>query len=193
VRRGFVGLEPTGLHSIFKRLWLDAGADPTKVAENIETGTISFPSDNEVRNAVIEKGLYNKRIEKFVLWSYEGDLQKMSHAQLSYLPNITADHVMPRSWQGEWKKIISEAEHAAIVDLWGNLVPLSKKENSAKGAKSYAEARKILQNETAFLTTKRFLTENDYWDKETILARTKDLGDWAVNRWPKPAEKKALL
>lgn len=186
VRRGFVGLEPTGLHSIFKKLWLDAGADPAKVAVNIETGTISFPSDSDVRRAILEKGLYNKRIEKFVLWSYEADLQQMSHAQLNYLPSITSDHVMPRSWQGEWKNIISEVEHASVVDLWGNIVPLSKKENSAKGAKSYGDARKMLQNETAFLTTKRFLVENEYWDKDAIIERSKVLAEWAIARWTKP-------
>lgn len=75
VRRGFVGLEPTGLHSIFKKLWADAGADPESVKENIQTGTISFPNDTEVIEGILGKSLYKKRIEKYVLWAYEMELQ----------------------------------------------------------------------------------------------------------------------
>lgn len=193
VRRGFVGLEPTGLHSIFKRLWLDAGANAAEVASKIETGTISFPNDKDVMAAIVEKGLYKKKIEKFVLWAYEIGLQKNSYVKLSYLPDITADHVMPRSWQGDWKNIISEEDHSLVRDLWGNLVPLSKPENSAKGAKSYGEAKEMLQHETAFSTTKRFLAENSIWDKEAIIARSAELAKWAVERWPKPTKSNVLL
>lgn len=186
VRRGFVGLEPTGLHSIFKKLWSSSASDAKLVAKNLETRTISFPNDEEVKRAINEKGLYKRRIEKFVLWAYETHLQKAAYAQLGYLPDITTDHVMPQSWQGDWKNIISEQEHAAAVDLWGNLVPLSKKENSAKGARSYTEARMLLKNETAFATTKQFLEKHDQWTREAIIERTMELGLWAVSRWKKP-------
>ncbi|HUR36950.1 MAG TPA: DUF262 domain-containing protein [Terriglobales bacterium] len=185
VRRGLVGLEPTGLHSIFKKLWDDAKADPSLVKKSIQTGTISFPPDEEVLRAIEDKGLYKKRVEKYVLRSYEAHLQQTSLAKLSYLPKITADHVMPQDWQGEWKKVISKEDHERVVDLWGNLVPLSSPENSAKGAKSFGEAKALLSQETAFLTTKRLMAKTDTWDKETILARCIELADWAITRWPK--------
>lgn len=185
VRRGFVGLEPTGLHSIFKKLWSDAGADPEAVKENIQTGTISFPDDEEVLAGVLEKGLYGKRIEKYVLWAYEMELQSKSFAQLSYLPAITTDHVMPQEWKGEWKNVISQDMHSEIIHLWGNLVPLSGKENSAKHAKSFSEAKGLLAHETAFVTTKRFLHKFDTWGRDEILARTEELGKWAIQKWVK--------
>jgi hypothetical protein len=185
VRRGLVGLEPTGLHSIFKKLWDDAKANPDFVTKSIQTGTISFPSDEEVTRAIHEKGLYKKRVEKYVLRSYEADLQKTSLAKLSYLPRITADHVMPQDWQGEWKKIISKEDHEKVVDLWGNLVPLSSLENSAKGAKSFSEAKALLSKETAFLTTKRLMNDAESWNKDSILSRCTKVAQWAVERWPK--------
>ncbi len=185
VRRGFVGLEPTGLHSIFKKLWADAGADPELVKKNIQTGTISFPDDDEVVEGILAKPLYKKRIEKYVLWAYEIDLQGQTFAQLSYLPKITTDHVMPQEWKGEWKNVISQDIHSEVVHLWGNLVPLSNKENSAKNAKSFADAKKLLGDETAFVTTKRFLHEHETWGREQILKRCRKLADWATKRWPK--------
>lgn len=187
VRRGFVGLEPTGLHSVFKKLWSEVGADFSRLTGELETRTISFPTDEEVRASVESKALYKRKIEKFVLATYEAGLQDKSLSRLKFLPDITTDHVMPQKWQGDWKKVLSKSEHEQIVDLWGNLVPLSAPENSAKGASNYKEAREKLSDETSFKTARRLLQTYDDWTKETILERSRLLGEWAVERWPKPS------
>ena len=184
VRRGFVGLEPTGLHAVFKKLWGNrAAADPQKIAEHIQTRTISFPTDDEVRTAISTKGLYRRAIEKFVLSEYESSVQETSYSKLSHLPKITTDHVMPQSWQGDWKEQISQEEHVDVVDLWGNLVPLSSPANSAKGAKNFQEAKEKLKREVSFVTTVRLLDEQSDWGKDKILERCEQLATWACNRW----------
>lgn len=192
VRRGFVGLEPTGLHSVFKKLWDDVGADHTRLSSKLETRTISFPNDDEVLAAIENKALYKRRIEKFVLATFEAHLQDRSISRLKFLPDITTDHVMPQKWQGEWKQVISEAEHAKIVDLWGNLVPLSAPENSAKGAMSYDAARKKFSEETSFKTVRNLMKDYESWDRDAIFERSKQLGLWAIKRWPKPAAQSTI-
>jgi hypothetical protein len=187
VRRGFVGLEPTGLHAIFKRLWIDAQADVEKVIDNIQTSTVAYPSDDEVVNSILTKPFYKKKIEKYVLWSFESELQKSTLSKLKYLPDITSDHIMPQNWHGDWRNIVSEEIHSKTKDLWGNILPLSNVENSAKGAISFAEAKSKLCHETSFATTKLFLCETDYWDSEAIIARSAQLAAWAISRWPDPA------
>lgn len=185
VRRGINGLEPTGLHAIFKKLWDDVGDRYEDLTGALETRTISFPSDDEVREAVRTKALYKRRVEKFVLAAYEAYLQEQSISRLSYLPKITTDHVMPQSYQGDWKSLLSEERHEELKDLWGNLVPLSSPENSAKGAKNFAQSKAALSDETSFKTTKKLLSQHDEWNEETILARCEELSEWAVARWPK--------
>lgn len=139
----------------------------------------------EVVLGITTRPLYKKRIEKFVLWSYEMHLQNQSFAQLSYLPKISTDHVMPQELKGDWRKVIAEDAHKEAVHLWGNLIPFSDKENSCKGSKSYEDARARLAEETAFLTTKKFLTKHEKWDEEGIRERTHELANWALSRWPK--------
>lgn len=185
VRRGITGLEPTGLHAVFKRLWDTAGLDAQKVFKSIQTGTISFPTDEELVTAILTKPLYKKRVEKYVLASYEIYLQKSSISQLRYLPEITTDHILPQGLGGEWKEIITQEEHGEIVHLWGNLVPLSTPENSAKNAKSFSEAREILENETSFKSTKEVLKNFKSWNGGAVEKRGKALAKWAVTRWPR--------
>ena len=185
VRRGLAGLEPTGLHAIFKKLWDRSKGNPEKVFQHIQSGTIWFPSDDELIESVTKTKMYGKKVGRFIIEQYEEHLQDKSLEPLKSLPDITIDHVMPQSRTGEWKTIISEEDHERLVDTWGNLVPLSSKANSVKNAKSYEQAKCILSEETKFNSTKRVLAEHDTWGVNEIEKRNLELASWAISRWPK--------
>lgn len=185
VRRGLVGLEPTGLHAIFKKLWNKTKGDPSKVLKNIVSKTISFPDDDEIHEAVLERPFYGRRVAKFVAAEYEASLQAKGYEALKYLPDITLDHVMPQKWAGSWKSVISEERHDATLDLWGNVVPLSSPLNALKHASSYDHSKDILNDETLFKTARQLIQSFDEWGEQQILDRTKSLSAWAVKRWPK--------
>lgn len=153
--------------------------------EKIQTRTISFPTDEELKQAIQTKGLYKRVIEKFVLSEYEAYAQETSYSKLSHLPQITTDHVMPQNWHGDWQSNVSREEHNEVKDLWGNLVPLSHSANSAKSARNFEETKAILKREVSFVTTVRLLDEHKNWNKETLMQRTSKLADWAILRWPK--------
>lgn len=186
VRRGLLGIEPTGLHAIFKRLWREAGANPAKVRESIVSSTVQFPDDSSVSQAIRFGNLYNRKIKSYAIMEYERD--HTSGDVLSVFPEMTVDHVMPKSHNGDWQISVSADDHKSLLNTWGNLVPLSRDANSTKSARSWTEARALLLTETVFSTTKRVYTQNTEWNAETIRRRAEEINAWALMRWPSFSE-----
>ena len=182
VRRAILGIEPTGLHAIFKRLWKDAGADPAKVRDEIVSNTVVYPDDARLRIAIDTGDLYHRRICGYVLLEHErlytaGDV-------LTTFPVVTIDHVMPQSHSGDWAAKVTPKDHTDLVNTWANLVPLSNAANAGKGTSSWIEAKARLENETVFATTKYLYNSYATWDRESIQHRSIAIQDWAVARWP---------
>lgn len=182
VRRGLRGIEPTGLHAIFKKMWGVAGADPEAVRKAIVSTTVVYPNDDDVRTAILGDNLYKRKICRYVLAEYEryvstGDV-------LEFLPEMTIDHLMPQTQKGAWLETVSKADFDRLVNTWGNLVPLSPGANSTKGAMDWAQARALLSTETVFSSTKQVYAHHDEWNAETIEARSRNIAIWALDRWP---------
>jgi hypothetical protein len=182
VRRGLQGIEPTGLHAIFKKLWKEAGSDPAAVRSKIVSSTVNFPDDSSVAQAIAYGDLYHRKIKKYVMLEYERDFT--SGDVLETFPQVTVDHLMPQNHTDHWKKEISAEDHKRLLNTWGNLVPLSPDANSTKGCKSWSEARKLLQSETVFSTTKQVYMHHENWNAGTIERRSKKIEAWALERWP---------
>lgn len=181
VRRALRGIEPTGLHAVFKRLWGLAESDPVRVRKSIVSKTVVFPTDAEFESAIRTDDLYHRKIVRYVLEEYErattaGDI-------LSVFPPITVDHVMPQSYSGAWREVFTPEEHAARLHTWANLVPLSSEANSTKGASNWEEAKAKLELETVFSTTKHLYANHTTWGPADIAARADSLVAWALNRW----------
>ena len=183
VRRSFLGLEPTGLHAVFKDLWKKAGADSEKVKRFVQTTTIEFPDDDRFIERIKSSDLYHRKLCVYVLEEYERSFTRGD--VLKSFPPITVDHVMPQSRSGEWLNVVSEEEHQQYLHTWANLVPLSDKANSEKGSKSWFEVKQKLQHETVFSTTKSLIANHDEWGIDEIESRADTLANWAVKRWPK--------
>lgn len=182
VRRALRGIEPTGLHAIFKGMWETAGADAGEVRRAIISKTVNFPTDEEVQEAIVGWPMYSRKILPYAMAEYERDVSIVD--VMKHLPEITVDHLMPRSRKGDWQYVVSDEDFKRLVDTWGNLVPLSGPANSAKNAKSWGEARQLLQAETVFSTTKQVYMSHDEWDARAILARSRSIASWAIGRWP---------
>jgi hypothetical protein len=159
-----------------------AGSDPAKVRKELFSSTIVFPGDEETQDSIINGNLYTKRMKQYLLGEYERHVS--TGDVLSVLPEITVDHLMPQSYKGEWQKVVTRNDFDLLVNTWGNLVPLSNEANSAKGAKSWDEAREMLRTETVFSSTKQVYMNHDVWNAETIRTRSKKIAVWALERWP---------
>ncbi|WP_401730607.1 DUF262 domain-containing protein [Stenotrophomonas muris] len=181
-RRAMFGLEPTGLHAVFKVLWNNAGADPGQVRASLETKTIKFPTDAEFEEAVRTAPMYSRKVRNYGMLELErrytrGDL-------LSTFPPMTADHILPQSAKESWRDHFTQAEMDRWKDTWANLVPLSGKANAEKGTRSWTETQKMLRLETIFSTTKHVLDKYDVWNASSLQQRSNELVDWALKRWP---------
>ena len=183
VRRAFVGMEATGLHAVFKVLWERTKGKPKEVRKNIESRTIHFPSDADMRAGIESKGLYGRRLCHYILEERELSLRTGDPLSSEQLKGFHIDHVAPQSLKGEWAKLFASPDAEALVHTWGNLVPLSQRANSTKNAKSWEAAKELLQRDTVYKST-MLIYDEESWTTEQIVSRNQELVAWATERWP---------
>lgn len=181
-RRAVCGMEPTGLHAVFKALWVNAGADPDLVRRSLETKTIKFPNDGEFEVAIRSAPMYYRKIRNYAMLELErsfttGDI-------IESFPEMTADHLLPQTARDDWRESFSQADIDRWLHTWANLVPLSGKANSEKGNRSWSQARSLLKTESVFSTTKIILDRFENWTPTTLETRASELATWAIGRWP---------
>jgi Protein of unknown function DUF262/Protein of unknown function (DUF1524) len=182
VRRAICGHEPTGLHAVFKRLWVDCDESPT--AKNVEKTirshkTVVWPNDASVREAVINRPLYGSSITAYVLLQWN---RQVGGDQPTTKPWI--EHVLPDKPVDDWFKLYTHEQHTAMKDLLANLLPLSKEMNQALGNRPYADKKKEYLDDSGFKAAREFAKEHDEWSPEKLGARSKVLSEWVISRWP---------
>ncbi len=188
VRRAFSGREPTGLHQVFKGLWRKNGGNPTQLVADLQTRTIDFPDDGQLRHDICNKPFYGRRLDGYVLSELEIAAHRTNPITREQLDVITVDHLAPQSLKGTWGDEFPNdiEERQRLLGLLGNLVPLSQSDNSTKGVADWDAARDRLRNETIYRTTREVLEQYETWGPQEVIERTKDLAEQAVLRWPRP-------
>jgi hypothetical protein len=184
VRRAVVGMEPTGLHAIFKRLWKDVGTDVGALRNGLTSRTITFPNDSEFHEALTRGNLYNRNICRYVLAERERSIE--TGDVLAQLPEFEVDHILPQhpdpdsTWWDWW----DEAEHESLVNTFANLTPMTKSGNSEKSNRDWTDVREWLRGNTAFKQTSDVYLMYDTWTPQDVLRRAGELANWALDRWP---------
>jgi hypothetical protein len=188
VRRAFSGREPTGLHAVFKGLWRKNGGNPETLVPDLQTRTIDFPDDAQLRRDISRRPFYGRRVDGYVLAELEIDAHRTNPMTREQIDGITVDHLAPQSLKGAWINEFPDDkdERDRILGLLGNLVPLSQSDNSTKGSADWNEAGSRLRNETIYRTTREVLERYATWGPDQIIERTNILAEQAVLRWPRP-------
>ena len=142
VRRAFSGLEPTGLHAVFKGSLAKNGGKPESLVADLRTRTIEFPDDDQVRADILNKPFYGRRLDGYVLAELEIESHRTNPLTDEQLVAITVDHLAPQSLKGSWSEVFPDNndERQRLLGLLGNLVPLSQSDNSTKGSSDWMEA-----------------------------------------------------
>jgi uncharacterized protein with ParB-like and HNH nuclease domain len=148
-----------------------------------------FPNDEELREKMIIKNLYNMNTKNnmHILERLENfnnreviDLQKLLTEN-----KLTIEHIMPQTLSNIWKKELGnnfESVHNTYLHTIGNLTLTAY--NSEMSNKSFLEKKTI---EGGFLQSKLYL--NDYiqkqnsWNEKIILERAKLLTEKAICIW----------
>jgi len=188
-RRAVLGIEPTGLHSVFKGLWQDLIAERATeydqdsffsseaLRSNISSrATVSWPNDDDFKAAIISGPLYRRKVANYAIREHERSLSDECPADL---PQI--EHIAPQKMSEYWADAIPE-NYEKVIHTWGNLVPISPEMNPSASAKSFADKR------TSYLKSRyasvRKLGTLEVWSELEIRARSNDIASWAVLRWP---------
>lgn len=182
VRRAICGIEPTGLHAVFKRLWEDL--DGNFSADNVTRvisghKTVSWPDNQELATAILERPLYGSAITPYVLIQFD------KHLGGDELDEVeTIEHVLPKTPDQSWKIIYGEKYIQGDLDALPNLVPCTGRMNSSIGNDPYPIKRERFLLDSKFKSTREFASTYQKWSWEEFRDRAKILGDWAAHRWP---------
>ena len=182
VRRALCGIEPTGLHAVFKRLWQDLGTDVTQqnVIKRIRNHkTVSWPNDDELSKNVKTRSLYGAAITPYFLIEFDKSLGGDLPSDKPWI-----EHVLPKTPSTDWWTNFDEQQHEELVDTLANLLPLSPKMNGHLGNISYSDKKKSYAEDSMFKAARDFPKIFDQWGPDEIATRANQLSDWAISRWP---------
>jgi hypothetical protein len=187
-RRAIAGIEPTGLHAVFKSLWQelvggvqDHGLDQVLTPERIHDSiigkpTISWPSDDEFRFAIETGELYRRKIAGYALREYELSLKGETPADKHQI-----EHIAPQTPTESWKNAIPDG-YEKLIHRWGNLLPLTPTMNPAAGQSDFSFKR-VAYADSIFASA-REVSKATIWDAEAIRRRSREIACWALVRWP---------
>lgn len=186
VRRAICNEEPTGLHAVFKKMWSDldksVGITSTNVINYIKDPkhkTVAFINDEDFSRGIRETPLCSKNICNFILLEYDKDL---SGTEVQEDDNFTIEHVLPRN-NSNWTDKFSTDEHEKYIDVFANLVLLTGRSNSSGGNKTFLEKKKLFMSKAKWISTRKFFEDFDDWNPESLRERSRQLAEWALNRW----------
>jgi uncharacterized protein with ParB-like and HNH nuclease domain/predicted transport protein len=143
-----------------------------------------FPDDSKFTFDLCSRNMYTMRICKYILTKLE-NFQNKEPIQSA---NYTIEHILPqnKNMRLEWQKALGEnyAEiHAKYVDTLGNLTLTCY--NSEMSDKSFDDKKKVYK-ESAMHTLNKYVTEQDTWNEDRILARVSILAKEACKVWAAP-------
>ena len=183
-RRALMGIEPTGLHAVFKGLWnelVGAGDGSELTGEAFQAAvsgkpTIIWPNDEQFANAIHTGNLYGRKVRNYALREHEASLSAETASDI-----FQVEHIAPQSGTDAWREKMGEP-YDRLIHTWGNLVPISGKMNPTIGQKPF----KIKRAEFAksMFANARHIAETCVdWSAETLEARNQAIADWAKTRW----------
>ncbi len=182
VRRAVCGYEPTGLHSVFKRLWRDCDGEITadRVAREVaKHRTVPWPDDYEFSNAVRQRNLYKVGVTPYLVLEFDRSLCGDSPKDVPWL-----EHVLPQNPDVAWYQVFTKVEHEAMKDRLANLLPLSGEMNRGLSNKPYSVKQRRFREDSMFKSARQFAENINEWTPKTLEERAAMLAAWALARWP---------
>lgn len=143
----------------------------------------TFPDDKKFADSLMSVDLYHQRnhLAKLALKVLEENRTK----ETIDFEDAQVEHVMPQRLNSEWRLQVANADkvNEQYGGTIGNLT-LTKYNQKMKN-KPYDEKRGFYQDSNISLT-REIADEYDYWDKETILERSKKLKEELLSIYPMP-------
>jgi alkylated DNA nucleotide flippase Atl1 len=199
VRRALVGIDSRGNAENIARVARDVtGRTPlaevlsAKLAETAE----GFPSDDQVRDAVVETNAYSPRginaTVRFVLRYIEDALEPREQVDLDDR-RYTIEHILPQSLTDEWRASLAAdvADGETIEDVQAELVhKLGNLTLTRYNQELDRDPWEVKRGQLARsgLAMNRDLATQLTWGRQQIGDRSIDLADRIVEIWPGPGQ-----
>lgn len=188
VRRAVCGIEPTGLHSVFKGMWGEITQNeelqPIILSDRVKRvilarTTVSWPKDEDFGEAIATSNIYSRRICKYVLL----EIDRSTGSETPH-EEFWIEHILPQSLNAEWKLKFSSEQHEALHNTLANLIPLTSEMNQERSQKGFSSKREAFAK-SKFASARKLAEEYGDWTPDTLEERAKSLRAWAIRRWPR--------
>lgn len=178
VRRAVCGIEPTGLHAVFKGLWKETAGNAVMVTKSMRgRTTVPWPENPSFEHNVKKGEVYRRGIANYLMVEYEASLG----ADIpSNDPEI--EHVMPITLKEGWN--IPQKIHERWLHTWANLVAVSPGLNRSLKNESFEKKRARYAKESMYASPRAVAGEFAEWNEAALNRRAEQLASWAVARWP---------
>jgi hypothetical protein len=186
-RRAILGIEPTGLHAVFKGLWqeLIGEADEIEWSDRLTAdrvrdvirskATVTWPSNLEFENGILVGELYRRKIAGYAIREYEIGLKGETPSDGHQI-----EHIAPQTPTESWISKIPE-QYETLLHTWGNLLPLTPTMNPATGQSDFTVKRAAYAD--SIFASAREVSKFADWDAVSITSRTAKIAEWALTRW----------
>ena len=164
-----------------------------KVLVSVTTDSTVFPDNERVEEGCVGKKFYGSAFQRYVFNKIEVSLHSTRAERVTVdVGLLTIDHILPQKWNSSpaWANIVlgpgHKPEDALAVNLYlgtiGNLTLMSDRNNSVKSNHPFDEVKGLLA--VSELKLNRELAEEDVWNVEKIVARSKYLAGKICEIWP---------
>jgi len=183
VRRACCGIEPSGLHAIFKGMWrnIEEGSGVVNFASVKKSigDRLPWPDDDLFKKWVADEPQYSRKIAPYFVGQYEGFI-----ALETPTDPFELEHIIPQNPDPHWKGVIGSKTVKEVVDRYANLLPITSRMNKTESRKPF-DKKKVAFAKSMFASTRLVGTDYKVWDLSTLDTRGKEIADWAVTHWPK--------
>lgn len=187
-RRAVCGIEPTGLHAVFKGLWkeLTSGDRPIGITADTvrkaisDKPTVFWPTNAQFEDAIRTGDLYNRRVAKYALREYESATEGESP-----MDDFNIEHICPQTPTPTWTNTFAD-KYNELVHTWANLIPLTPRMNDDAGQEPYT-LKKQEYSQSVFVSARVIAEEYSNWTPIEVANRANTIVRWALVRWPHEA------
>jgi hypothetical protein len=214
IRRALCGLTAKNYNVVFlgfvaymreHGVSVESFAAAAEMRKNAEAS--KFPTDGEVRNAVMNRSHYttlpSHRL-RLIIEELELASRDKFVASEGVRSGLSIEHIMPQNWLEHWRELPSKrmaplpggvpedeamateiAERHRLVHTLANLSLLTPPANSSAGNGSFESKKPRLMD--ALLSMNLEIAQCGKWDEEEIKKRANKLAELAVLTWPAPS------
>jgi hypothetical protein len=184
-RRAVCGIEPTGLHAVFKGLWFELLEEEDAqglCGESVKQAiggkpTITWPTDAEFEAAIRSGDLYHRKVVTFALTEYEHSCEGETPQD-----GFQIEHILPQTATPYWTSMFG-ARYEELVNTWANMIPLTGRMNVQAGQAPF-EDKKEEYSDSIFSSARLVAATYPVWSPVELEERAGDLCRWALERWP---------